>query len=155
MYLTHSINNLTILEKLILWGKYTLLIHTSCFLMLTPLEDIDIFYVLPYLNTLDISCILRLKKILHPKYHEQLEQMKFRTLCDISFHTCRAFNEISKIQFVQEKRQHLEHIHCVELKKDGNSVSYLKITYTDRMHQHIIYGCKIRFDEDRMILDSK
>jgi hypothetical protein len=122
--------------------------------MLTPLEDIDLFYVLPFLDTLDISCILQLKKSIPSEYRAQIEQMKFFTLCDISFHTCRVFNEISKIHFVQEKHPRLEHIYCVEIKKDGNQVSYLKITYTDRVHQHIIYNCKIRFDKDRMILYS-
>lgn len=116
--------------------------------MLTPLEDIDILYLLPYLDRYDISHILQLKKYLPFEYQQALQHLKSQTFCDLSFHTCRVLDQIKQINFVDNKHSYIKPIQSVELRKDSNDITYLKIIYPDMMHKHIIYNCKIRFEND-------
>lgn len=118
--------------------------------MITPLEEIDVFYVLPYLSCKDIHHILIVKKNIPHEYKLHLMKYKMNTFCDLSY--CHQYN-LQPIQYIihvsHENQNELEYlknkekIQIVILKQDLNNVSYLHITYKDSPHIRVIYYRKI------------
>jgi hypothetical protein len=68
--------------------------------MLTPLEDIDIIYLLPYLSLYDIAQVIRIRKHLPLEYKSKLDSFKWKTLCDLSFHTQLPWSNYNKLPYL-------------------------------------------------------
>lgn len=128
--------------------------------MLTPLEDIDIIYLLPYLSLYDIAQVIRIRKHLPLEYKSKLDSFKWKTLCDLSFHTqlpCNSIRFIAGIDGSNDAgwKDNLKTVEDIRLKRDLNGVPYIRVVYPDKLHTHIIYHRKIKLKDGLILLYTK
>lgn len=121
--------------------------------MFTPLEDIDLFHLLPYFSLQDLYSILLVHKQLPIEYAVKLHEYKYRVFCHFHFHEPSAFPLVRSIAIVKnnEDTQWLE-VDNVEVKKDSNGISYLRILYANKVHLHIVYDRKVKFENEKQSL---
>lgn len=128
--------------------------------MFTPIEDIDICHLLPYLSSYDIAQILRVRKRLPLEYKLKLDSFKWSTLCDMSFHAQLPRDSIRYIAGIKDLndiswKDEMKAVYDVRLKRDSNGISYLRIVYPDKIHTHIIYDRKIKLEDASILLYTK
>jgi len=129
--------------------------------MFTPIEDLDIIFVLPYLSLHDVHQILLVQKRLPIEYKQKLDSYKMSTLCDMSFHSHIPSNSITFIAAINnggnllDYHKTLKPIQNIKLKRDVNNIPYLRIVYPDKVHTHIIYNSKIKIEKNSILLYTK
>ena len=128
--------------------------------MFTPIEDIDIFYLLPYLSLHELVRILRVRKRLPLEYKLRLNSFKWSTLCDMSFHTqlpCDSIRYVAVIDELSDEKwkEEMKAVYDIRLKRDSNGISYLRIVYPNKVHTHIIYDRKVKLEDESILLYTK
>lgn len=134
---------------------------------LTPLRDIDIYCVLPYLDVKDIHYIICTTRNVPHEFTKRLLQLKYSVYRNIKY-----FNpsELSNIKYylhvddntnkeyeTKTKEDLITHEHVIEvetsiLKTDVNNVPCLFLKYKDQRCKHIIYNRRIKIIHDNIAI---
>ena len=127
--------------------------------IITPIKDIDIYCVLPFLDVKEIHFILCTHRDVSKEYLKRLVELKYDVFREIRYFKP---SELANIKyFLQvndetEKAYHSKHpedviknqnvikIDTFNLKIDTNNIPYLRIKYKDQLCQHSIYDRSIR-----------
>lgn len=136
----------------------------------TPLGDLDVFVLLPFLDAKDIHSVTRTNRNVPKEFKEALNRFKHSVFRDIQyFEPC----ELSRIKYmlnidldsamdknmntIQEFREkheetYISNIKSMELKTDVNGIKYLFILQDDRVCTHVIYYRKMRVIENELAI---
>ena len=140
----------------------------ACEITFTPIEDIDIFHILPYLNYDDIHSVLQTHKKIANEYVKSLKKYKSTVYCDLTFHENTMFQHIQYIVNINIIKNNTIAINKmdensiassydkikienIQFCMDANRTPYLRIVYPNKIHTHIIYDRKIKLCHDTLL----
>lgn len=137
---------------------------------ITPLSDLDVFVVLPFLDAKDIHYIVLTNKNIPNEFKKALERFKYITFREIQYFEPYELSQIkymlnvdlesandknmNTIQAFKEKceEMYIYKIKSMEIKTDINGIKYLFILHDDRICKHIIYERKMRVIENELAI---
>jgi serine/threonine protein kinase len=142
---------------------------------ITPLYDIDVFHILPFLTAKDIHSILQTNKFVYENYHEfknQLDKYKKTMYRRIKHIDCQELTHVSGLlniclddknkdykleTLLEEEYFKIESIKNMEKKANKNNKEecYLIAIHKNEMTNTIIYNRYIKIINNIMVLYCK
>ena len=120
--------------------------------MFTPLKDTDVWVMLPFLDHMDIHCVIQTNKGVYKEFYERLLFLKRFTFRSIEHLHVSEFDHIKYAMCVDEKREGKQEIQMVEICRDTLGCCFLKLHHSNGTTQTIIYHREFKFQGDDTLL---
>ena len=115
--------------------------------MFTPIKDLDVHMVLPFLDHIDLYRVILTHKKIPVEFHDRLIVLKRFTFRSIEhFHV----SELNNIRYAMRVEENMEegvkqHIRMAELCSDTLGGYFMKLHHSNGTTQTIIYNREFKF----------